>query len=55
MAAKTTRGRCPKCWGSGERTRVVNPHWPKGTKPYSERTGDPCSRCKGEGAINVPR
>lgn len=37
------QSKCPDCGGSGE--RVLNPDWPEGTDPYSER----CSTCSGTG------
>lgn len=36
-------GRCEDCKGSGE--RILNPAWPSGELPYSEK----CSTCSGTG------
>jgi DnaJ-class molecular chaperone len=35
---------CPDCT---EGERIINPDWPSGTEPYSEK----CSTCGGSGAV----
>lgn len=36
---------CKHCLGSREGWREVNPDWPNGDGPATERTGEPCPHC----------
>lgn len=40
---------CPEC--NGTRERIINPDWPSGTEPYSEK----CPECSGMGEVEAPR
>jgi hypothetical protein len=49
MALPAGKEPCARCFGSGEKRRIVNRNWPSGKQPHLEFTGDPCPACRGRG------